>query len=329
MELLLCYGALILAQVGTTFKEYSMKNCSKLAPGPFNSVFINLCRSAICTVVCFLIWIIWDRTTTSSMGHLAIIMAGLGTALQLFTWMLAAKIVSLSFINITSMIGSMLLPMILAPYLFDEAPVSIYAYIGSALIFVSMYFFANEKVDKTKKEKNAKGLIAKILIVVGCGVGASMAAIFRNYYTRIVKGTNFYYLFITFLTMLVCFGILFIAYYFLEKKRLKKLATGELGLNSIAQVNTDVKVQLPFKKIWYFILIAAAAQFCYEFGSNEALGIGPIYYPLARGLMVICTFVLDVLYFKDKLTWKKLVGLAIVLCAIVLVYMDKILLLFA
>ena len=39
----------------------------------------------------------------------------------------------------------------------------------------------------------------------------------------------------------------------------------------------------------------------------------------SKGITVLCTFLLDVIVFKDKVTYKKLIGLAMVMVAIVLV----------
>lgn len=44
-----------------------------------------------------------------------------------------------------------------------------------------------------------------------------------------------------------------------------------------------------------------------------------IYYPLAKGLTVGCTFLLDVIVFKDKVTVKKIIGFFVLIAAIILI----------
>ena len=95
----LLYGALILSQLGTSAKQFAMKHCGRLAPGPFNSVCINMARALICLVVSILIWIATDGTTTTPFGHLIIVIAGIGTAFNLFTWILSSRLVSLTLIE--------------------------------------------------------------------------------------------------------------------------------------------------------------------------------------------------------------------------------------
>ena len=56
MDLML-YGALLLAQAGTSTKQFTMKKCGSIAPGAFNSVSINLARALICLAVSTIIWI--------------------------------------------------------------------------------------------------------------------------------------------------------------------------------------------------------------------------------------------------------------------------------
>ena len=79
MDILL-YGALLMSQLGTTGKQFAMKKCGRIAPGPFNSVCINMARSLICLIVSIFIWLITGGGTTTFVGHLIIIISGIGTA---------------------------------------------------------------------------------------------------------------------------------------------------------------------------------------------------------------------------------------------------------
>jgi hypothetical protein len=113
MEILL-YGALLIAQAANSAKQYAMKNCAKCAPGPFNSVCINLVRALICLVVSVIIWLSTGGGTTNALGHAIIIISGVGTAFNLLTWILSSRLVSLALIEALCMIGSLVVPLILA-----------------------------------------------------------------------------------------------------------------------------------------------------------------------------------------------------------------------
>ena len=95
----LLYGAMLVAQMGTCAKAYAMKRCGALTPGPFNSVCINLARSLICVSVSLAIWLVGDGSATTATGHTVILLAGIGTALNLFSWILSTRYVSLILIE--------------------------------------------------------------------------------------------------------------------------------------------------------------------------------------------------------------------------------------
>ena len=304
------YGALLLAQAGTSAKQFAMKRCGKIAPGAFNSVCINLARSLICLAVSMIIWLSTGGGATTFLGHLIIIIAGIGTAFNLFTWILSSQFVSLTLIESVSMIGSMVIPLILAPYLYDGDTVSLIQWLGCLLVFVSVFFFMN-KENKSEKKGNT---LQKIVIVLICAISTTLASIFKKYYTYHITakglGSIEYFTFINFVTVLAVFLLLFAVYYTSEKKRAAVTCTeGERP-----------SVEFPYKRVWIYILVAGVALYVNELFTSYAAQLpSAIYYPLARGLTVGCTFLLDVIAFKDKVTVKKIIGFFIVIAAIILI----------
>ena len=310
MDILL-YGALILAQLATNVKQFTMKRCGQKTPGAFNSVCINLVRSVICLVVGALIWLFTDGNTTTLFGHIIIVIAGLGTALNLFAWILSSRLVSLTLIECISMIGTLVLPLVIAPYAYAGDKVSLLQWIGCILIFVSVFLFMN-KGEKTKKEGT---LFQKIAVVAVCAIGATLAAIFKKLYTFHITekglGTIEYFTFISFVAMLAIFLIFFAFCYSKENQRVAEIKTED---------GKPAKVELPYKKVWVYILMAAVALYANELFTSYASQLpSAIFYPLSRGLVVLGSFLLDVIVFKDKVTVKKIIGLVVVAVAIVLV----------
>lgn len=304
------YGALLLAQAGTGVKQFAMKNCGRLAPGAFNSVCINLARSLICLAISMIIWLSTGGDTTTFFGHVIIIIAGIGTALNLFTWILSSQFVSLTLIESVSMIGSMVIPLILAPYLYDCDTVSPLQWLGCALVFVSVFLFMN-KEKKSGKEGSA---LQKIVIVAICAIGITLASVFKKYYTYYITakglGSIEYFTFINFVTVLAVFLVLFAVYYMSERKRAAVICTAD----------ESPKVEFPYKRVWIYILVAAVALYVNELFTSYAAQLpSAIYYPLARGLNVGCTFLLDVIVFKCKVTAKKIIGFFIVVVAILFI----------
>ena len=310
LEILL-YGALLLAQSGTTGKQFAMKKCGRIAPGPFNSVCINMARSLICLLVSVVIWLATGGGATTFAGHLIIIISGIGTAFNLFTWILSSRMVSLSLIECLMMVGSLVVPLILAPYLYDGDTVSFIQWVGCALIFASVFLFIDGGKKGEKKEGSA---LSKILVVTVCAIGIMVASVFKKYYTYHITakglGSIEYFTLINFVTVLSVFLILFVIYYSMERKKTAALCTAD----------ERPRVEFPYKRAGLYIIIAAVSLYVAELFTSYAAQLpSAIYYPLTRGLAMGCTFLLDVIVFKDKVTVKKITGLITIVLAIVLV----------
>ena len=300
------YISLLIAQLGINGKQYSMKKCGRLAPGPFNSVCINTMRAFICLIVSVFIWMIAGGGATTLWGHVIIVISGVGTALNLFTWILSSRFVSLTLLESACMMGSLVLPMILAPYIYDGETVSVCQWIGCLLVIISVFLFANKTEKGVKREGS---LLGRIAIVTVCAVGITLATIFKKYYIVHIQekglGSAEYFTLINFVTVLGFFAVLFAFYYAKEHKTASAVGEG---------------VELPYKKVWFFILIAAASLYVNELFTVYANQLdAAIYLPLSKGLNVVCTFIMDLLVFKDKLTVKKMIGIFTVLAAVILV----------
>ena len=310
MDILL-YVALILAQIATNVKQYAMKRCGQKTPGAFNSVCINMMRAVICLIVGALIWLFTDRSSTTLLGHVIIVIAGVGTAMNLFTWILSSRLVSLTLIECISMIGTLVLPLIIAPYAYDGDNVSVVQWIGCVLIFISVFLFIN-KGEKVKKEGT---LFQKIAVITVCALGATVSVIAKKLYTFYIAekglGTVEYFTFVSFIAILAVFLIIFSVCYSKEKKRIRSLEPTD---------EKTERVEFPYKKVWMYIIMAAAALYANELFTSYASQLpSAIFYPLLRGLVFLGSFLLDVIVFKDKVTFKKIIGLAVVAVAIVLV----------
>jgi drug/metabolite transporter (DMT)-like permease len=287
-----------------------MKKCGALAPGAFNSVCINLARSLICLAVSLVIWLFAGGGATTLSGHVIIIAAGIGTAFNLFTWILASQLVPLALVESVSMMGSMVVPLILAPYLYNGEEVSLLQWIGGALVLVSVFLFMN----KESKDKKTGSRLQKIAILAICAVSTTVASILKKYYTYHITanglGSLEYFALINFASVLAVFLVLFAVYYTYEKKRIATTCAELKGTS----------VELPYKRVWIYILIAGGALYINELFTSYAAQLpSAVYYPLSRGLIVGCTFLLDVIVFKYKVTAKKIIGFFTVIAAIILI----------
>ena len=311
MEFLL-YGALLLSQVGTATKQYAMKKCGAIAPGPFNSICINLARSVICLAVSLFIWLIADKTGTTALGVTISLIAGLGTALSLFSWILCAQRISITLIEGVSTVGTLIIPLFLAPYLYGGETVTPLQWLGTVLVFISIFLFTN-KAPKTAKSADKKSMTFSVLMLLLCATSSMVAFISKKLYVYHITnnglGSAETYTLLNFCSVLGLFIILFAVYY----QRQKRAAAAN------APEGARVQVELPYRRVWLYIVIAACALYTFELFATYAAHLpSAIYYPLSRAIAILGSFLLDVLVFKDKVTKKKLIGLVLLIAAVVL-----------
>lgn len=296
----LLYGALVLSILGTSGKQFAMKRCGALAGGVFNSACINFARAAICLIVSLVIWAIDGGGSTNALGHGLSILGGASTAICLLTWIIASTQVSLTLIEAAFTLTSMVIPLILAPFLYPGESVSVVQWIGCALVFASLFCFGNGARRKAEGG-SLVGLIALFISAIGNGAAAISKKYYTYYVTAAGDGGVAYYTLLSFaVALLLFFGVFAVM-------ALRKKQHGE-------------RVELPFRRTWIFILIAAVGLYVYELFATYASDLpSAIYYPLSRGLTLLATFLLDVIVFREKVTIKKLIGLVIILVAVVLI----------
>ncbi len=314
------YIALILAELSNAAKKFAMKKCGKTTPGPFNSVCINMMRAGICTVISLITWLIAGTGADTGKGNAIIIIVGIGMVLDVFCYIISSSMLPLVFISSVNMIASMVLPLILAPYVFNGDKVSPIQWLGCALIFFSVFLFAKKETG----EKKSAPLIVKILAVLGGSTGIFLAQMFKKYYTvhylQNGVGSAEYFTFVTFLTMIVIFSVMFSCFIAAKKigiSRIKKTIPEEGRESAEKEIP---KIELPYKKVWYLVLIAATALYAYQLLTVHATKLpSALYFPLTNSVSFIFSFLVDIIFFKDKVTPKKIVGLFVIITAIVLV----------
>ena len=307
------YGALLIAQIGVTGKQFSMKKCGAIAPGPFNSVCINTIRAAISILVSLVLWLITGGGGSTLEGNLIAIVSGVATALSLFSWILASRLVSMTLIESAITLGTTIVPLILAPFLYNGDAPSLIQWIGCALVCVSLYFFMNPAPKSEKNAFSLSGVMAAILTVGGAVVGVTVSMILKKYYTFYVTGAGLgsveYFTLMQFAGALGFFLVLLVPLYFREKSRLTP-----------TEEDPRPRVTFPLGRVWPFVLIAAVSLYVNELFTVYASELpSAIFYPLTKGLAILFTFVLDTAVFRDKVTVKKIIGLVLILAAIVLV----------
>lgn len=163
-------------------------------------------------------------------------------------------------------------------------------------------------MDNEKRNEKKVSTFQKIVIVSIFAISTALSLMLKKYYIYHITAKNLgsieYFTFINFVTVFAVLLVLFAVYYAVERKRVAVIGT----------IGERPKVELPYKRVWVYILIAGVTLYVYELFTSYASEFpSAIYYPLARGLAVVCTFLLDVIVFREKVTVKKSIAASIFL----------------
>ena len=312
------YVFLLIASLAGISKVVAMKSSGRVCPGEYNSVRINAFRAAICLAVSAVIFAVgganaeWD-------GSWIWLLSGVSNAIMMFAWVLCAERMGLVFVEAFCMVGSVAIPLFLAPLLFGGETVSIPQWAGVLCLLIALYFlFAKKKekapadgaeesdaargtadaVDARKKNLWIAGLYILLLILSNAGMSITQ----KLYPLRIGKEYTAFFNLMTFAVVFLCFAAVLI---------FEKAVHGK----SILPENASSG-----KKLAVLISIAAVMIYIYSYFATLAAGELPsaVYYPLTRGVGMLLTVLCDTLIFKQKLTKNIFIGLIFIFASILL-----------
>ena len=301
---------LIIARTFGGLKGFSMKRAGQEARGGSNSLIINLLRSVLCLAISVIIWAISGFGTTTELGNLLVILSGISNAMTVYFWVLAAQMVSISLIEVFSMLGTVVLPLFLAPVLYNGDSVNLFQWIGTAVLLASVIMFS----DDEKKSNAEYSLISKIITVLMQVIGVSGTAITQKLYTYHISdkglGTIEYFNFATFVVVCLAFVLIYAIKLLSAHIRIKR---GEENVEIVGK-------GFPLRRVWIYVLLAAVGLYAYQYFATLASTLpSAILYPLSHGLSMVVCFVLDTFIFAKKLTLKRVIAFVAVIAAIILV----------
>ena len=294
---------LIASRICGTFKIVCVKRCGERASGESNSVKINLARSFGCLIVSLVVWLVAGAGGMNDSGIWISLLSGVSNAFFLFSWVLAAQIISVSLVELLCMIGAVVVPVVLGPFLYEGEVVTAFQWAGTALLTLAVFFFF-------KRGENAKKLGAReIGIIVLCSVSNVGAQLTQKLFTAYGGGGVDVFNLMTYAVLFIVLGGISLIRKFGENRR-KMLESGEETPNNATQFT---------RTVWILIVFATISLYASSFLSTYASTFLPsaVFYPVSYALGMVMTFICDSVIFKEKVTAKRLVGLALVICAIV------------
>ena len=294
------YLFLLINKLFNIAKMVAMKSCGSIAKGFFNSIRINMLRTAICVVVSVVICLLSGFVPCPPEYYVFLIGAGIATGIQLISWVLAVQEATVCLVEVIGMIGSMVLPLCLAPVLYHGETVSLSGWIGAALLLFAVFLFSPAKKDADK----AKKLTPKtVLYLAGSSLGGGGAVIFQKLYATSGGDTAFFNL-VSFAVTLVFLCLVSLAISLAGQKPKDEALSGRFD-----------------RRVALLIVCAAVCLYGSQFFFTRASGLLPseILYPLSPAITMLTSFLCDTLLYHEKVTIKNLSGIAVVTAAVFLV----------
>lgn len=319
------YVFLLIASFAGITKMAAMKGCGKVCPGAYNSVRINAFRSLLCAAVALAVFLASGARAEKEEWWLWLI-SGVSNAAMMFAWLLCSERIGLVFVESFCMLGSVAIPLFLAPVLYEGEAVNARQWAGAACLLAALaLLFAKRKnaaardgetkefsgniperaaaqTEKTAAERRKAAAItaAYIALLVLSNAGVSITQ--KLYPVRAGKEYAPFFNLMTFFVVCACFLAALLAGKAFAGKRLlpENAASG--------------------KKLAAFVSVAAVMIYVYSFFATLAAEALPsaVYYPLARGVSMLLTVLCDLIVFRQKITGNVWAALAFIFAAIAL-----------
>ena len=279
------YLFLFLSKIATVIKMIAVKNCGNIASGPRNSIIINLIRSLGCIAVSLVVCLASGFSPLDSAGTVISVFAGISNGIVLFVWILAANKVSLCTVETFCMAGAVIPPLIVSPFIFEGETVSVAQWIGSVLLFGAMYCLS-------KGGKKSKMSLSAFVLLVVCTIGNSCCALTKKLFTSFSESSTEMFQLYTFVFVFITFVLIF----------------------PFVPAHKASESPKFTSKVSFYILIAVIMLYLVEYLSTLSSGYLPsaVYYPLSYVISMPMTFIADVIFFKEKITFNNVIGILLV-----------------
>ena len=281
-------------------KMIAMKNCGSIAKGAKNSLLINIVRSVGCIPVALLICLFSGFRQMNSAGVLFCILSGVANAGLLFAWVLCAEKSSLCTIEIFCMIGGVVLPLLVSPFIFTGEIITLTQWIGALLLIPAAYCLTKKGSGK----KNGFSPTTVALLLLAC-VSTALTVLSQKLFTTYGEGTSADFNLLTFI-----FCSLVLATVFLIMSLVKK---GEKS--SVLHLNSAKKHFI------IYILIAIVMLYVAQYFSTVSSGLlsSAYFFPLSYAIGMPLTLFTDIIVYKEKPKISSMVGILLVIGSVILI----------
>lgn len=294
------YAFLVLSKLAAMAKMVSVKKCGSIATGAKNSVKINLLRSFGCLVVGIFVSLFSGFESMSMPGVFMTVLSGISNGFLLFSWILAASCAPMITVEVFCMIGGVVIPLIISPIVLDGEKVTLIQWIGALLLFAAIFCFS-------KRKGGGKITAKSIILMCVAGISNAGGVITQKFYQEFSEqydcGTVADFQLGTYAITIAVLALVLLMMVLIKKEN------GDESRSKITPL------------AFLFIAIAFGMTYLSQYTATLAAGKidSAVLFPLAYIISMPMIFIVDVIFFGEKVSLRGIIGLLIVTASGVLI----------
>lgn len=294
---MLGYLFLLIALLAGATKGYCGKRTSGYVSEYKDALFANFIRMAFCIVIGLIMICVQGELSNLAVEPkilLITLLSGITTSIFVVSWLLSVRRGAYMMLDVFLMMG-VIIPLLLSRLFFSEE-IRINQWIGLAVLLVAVIIMCS--YNNQIKEKMS---ITSLLLLILCGVANGLTDFSQKLFIKnsdSVAVFNFYTYVFSALVLLV--------FYLLAKSK------NNASSSSAGEI---------MRKVGGYILVMSICLFAYSFFKTLAAGILPSaeLYPLSQGAGLILSSFMSMLFFKEKLTPRCIIGLVLAFVALLII----------
>lgn len=253
------------------------------------------------------------------------VLCALGTALfmavELFAGIEAIKGCTLIVSQMFG-VGALFIPCLVGIFLFDE-PMSVWQWLGLLLFMVAMYFLVAATKEKSESAPAKKMSLKTILYLIVCLLAGGGTMVVQKVFAVLVPNGNVAtYSFLMFaLNALILYACYFVLIFIKRPARAQAIKTPVAEAVAITETPARAGWQRLSKLLLVCGLLLAFAVFVINMLVTELGKTVPsaILFSVSYAISIIITILVSVLYYKEKITWKNIVGILLCVGALAII----------
>lgn len=294
---MLGYLFLFLSLFSGTSKGYCGKRISGFVAGSKEVALTNFIRMLICCLVGVAIALSQSASLFDGLNSIfffAAFLSGLFTAFFIISWLIAVKKGAVILLDVFILLGVGVSLLLCRIFLGEN--IGIFKIIGLLILIIAAYIMCSYNI-----KLKGKMTISSFLLLLVCGASNGITEFSQKLFTTKCEGLNA----AVFNLYSYVFSAIVLAFFLLLKKN-----------EPLSEPFKDNK-----KQIFITVIIMAIFLFLNSYFKTLAANYIPsdILYPLSGGLAVVSSAVMASILFKEKITLRAAIGVALTIVALLII----------